>query len=367
MKDICRLYIPSRSTLCIVEINALLKKCQIPGAAVSIIDHKKSFVRVFGVANTINNTPITKETIFEIGSISKVFTALLAADIFANPGQLQDPFVKYSVKLSNDKIMRNITIEELLTHTSGFPKNLPENIRTIEQAQDYLLGKALLFKEGTNWRYSDTGTGLLEVVLQNYTNKPINQLYIEHILDPLGMAPTGIEMDYQRLQGVAQGYMENGNVAPYFTGPFPSSGGIRASAEDMLFFLMASLCFQNVPKNLRQAMKNTQTARVDVNTEDMQQGLGWNLFPLECGNGLLVTKENGKDDCQIKSAKWLPKQEFKTNKLIEKVGMTMGFTAYIGIIPQRQTGIVILLNKRILGGYIESIGRKILLKGDSTI
>lgn len=347
----------------ITTITKLMRQHQIPGAAVAIIDHNKSYIYVFGVADKTNNAPITKETIFEVGSITKLFTALLFIINTGSQNELNNSLTKYCPEFSKNQYLQKVTLEELLTHTSGLPFRLPENITTIDQAQDYLLKWQPANAIGTQWQYSNVGIGLVGILLQNKNCVPINELYRKYILKPLNMAPIGLEVDKKFQAYLAHGYMENGNAAPYFfntNGLFPSAGDIRASIKDMSRFLAVAIGLPpKVPLNLKQAMQDTQTPRLEFG--GIQQGLVWQIHSLE-DNTLLNEPE--KMNMGPLPVKWLPmnQQVFDGNKLIDKTGATMGFRAYIAVIPGKQLGIVILLNKYISNGAIVNAGRKIILK-----
>lgn len=107
-------------------ITELMQQQQIPGAAVAIVDHRKSYIYVFGVANKSINIPVSKKTIFEVGSITKIFTALEFVATSNNRHGLNDPITKYSMvgdyqQLNKNKYLWQISMEKLLTHTSGLP------------------------------------------------------------------------------------------------------------------------------------------------------------------------------------------------------------------------------------------------------
>lgn len=342
-------------------ITALMQRYKIPGAAVAIIDHNKSYIYVFGVANKSNNTPVTNRTIFEVGSITKLFTALLFVAANDDRGRLYDPLPKYYQELNKNPYLQKITMEELLTYTSGLPFTLPENIATIKQAQNYFLQWRPTSSIGTQWQYSNVGIGLVGMVLQNKQHKPISQLYKQHILDKLNMTATTIDV-YKKFQPYfAQGYKENGNAAAHSPiGLFPAAGDLKASIQDMSKFLTVAVGLSSTPLNLRQAMKNTQIPRLEVGGST-QQGLVWQIHSLR-GKDLLNEPE--KMDLGPLPVKQLPKEQqvFDDNKLIDKTGATEGFRAYVAVIPSKQLGIVILFNKYISNGAIVNAGRKIMLE-----
>ncbi|HBC71863.1 MAG TPA: hypothetical protein DEG23_00745 [Coxiellaceae bacterium] len=338
----------------------LMKKHKIPGVAIAIIDHNKSYTYVFGVANNANNTPITNKTIFEVGSITKLFTALLFTKTAGSLNiQLNDTLTEYFPELNKNQFLHKVTFEKLLTHTSGLPHNAPETIAKSYQVLDYLLHWEPINAIGTRWQYSNIGIGLVGMILQNKSHRTINQLYKEQILEPLGMNPIGVEIDKNFLPELAQSYLEDGKTAPNFFDtqePYPSAWGLKASIKDMSCFLRAAIGL-NISQDLRQAMQNTQTPRLMVG--NMQQGLVWRIHSIQ--NKTLLY-EADKMDLGLLPIKWLSKKQqvFCANKLIDKTGAHNGFRSYIAVIPSKQLGIVILLNKSISLGLITNVGRKII-------
>ncbi len=340
------------------EIAKLMRQYQIPGAAVAIIDGGKPYTYVFGIASETNNTPVTNNTIFEVGSITKLFTALLCVAAQNQPG---NPLIKYYPIFSNNPYLQKITLEELLTYTSKLPFELPTNIKTMSQMQSYLLKWRPTNVLDLQWQYSNVGIGLLGIALQNKDHKKIDQLYRKYILEQLDMKHTGIEINKKFWPYFAQGHKEDGNITPYSFDShsfYSSAGGMKSNIQDMSRFLTIAAGLQNTPLNLKQAMENTQTPRLEVNGS--QQGLVWQIHSL-IDHALLNEPE--KMNLGPLPAKWLPKnqQVFDPNKLIDKTGATNGFRAYIAVIPGKQRGIVILLNKYIPNGAIVNTGRRIVL------
>jgi len=117
-------------------------------------------------------------------------------------------------------------------------------------------------------------------------------------------------------------------------------------------------------KKLQEAMRTTQTPQFDV--EGKQQGLIWQIHSLKNKNLLNEPKNVVLGPLNIKPIS-KSQQIYDPNKLMDKTGATDGFKAYIAVIPETKTGIVILLNKYIPNGAIVNLGRKIILeelKGD---
>jgi len=333
-------------------VTGLMREYNIPGAAVCILDHGKTSISTFGITNKINNHSVTEQTIFEIGPITKIFTALLFVVTSNNPNQINEYLVKYYPELSKNEHLSKITFADLLTYTSGLGFELPKDVDSKSKWHKYLLQWRPIYQIGSKWQYSNVAIGLVGEALEYKFDASIGNLYVKHILQPLKMKPL-------RQYYLAKGYKKNNEPANYNPGLFMSSGSIRASITDMSCMLNLAAGMPNQPKKLQEAMRITQTPIFDVG--DKQQGLIWQITSLKNKNLITDSKNMSLGPLDIKP---IPKsqQVYNPNKLMDKTGATDGFRAYIGVIPETKTGIVILFNKHIPKGAIVNLGRKIILE-----
>lgn len=333
-------------------VTGLMREYNIPGAAVCVLDHGKTSIHTFGITNKINNHPVTEQTIFEIGSITKILTALLFVVTSNNPDQINEYLVKYCPELNKNEYLRKITFADLLTYTSGLGFELPKDIDNKSKWYKYLLQWRPIYQIGSKWQHSNVAIGLVGEALEYKFNASIGNLYVKHILQPLKMKP--LHQYY-----LAKGYKKNNEPANYNPELFLASDGIRASIKDMSCILNLAAGLPNQPKKLQEAMRITQTPIFDVG--DKQQGLVWRINSLNNKNLLTESKNMSFDPLDIKP---IPKlqQLYNPNKLMDKTGATDGFRAYIGVIPETKTGIVVLFNKHIPKSITVGFGRKILLE-----
>lgn len=344
-------------------ISSWMKENDIPGAAVEIYINGIPHSYYFGYANRDKKIPVTEKTIFEIGSLTKIFTnLLLAEEVNSGKIKLDESIGQYIPDLSVvNSTLKNLTFLNLATHTTGLPFDVPEQIKTRSQLKNYFADWNPSSAIGSQWGYSNINIGLLGYALEAVTHQNINQMYRQKILLPLGMEPIAITVPKKYLMYYAQGYLENGKtVESSKLNVFPSAWAMKASGHDMLLFLKAATGLPGVPNTIAQAMKITQQSY--VKTKDMEQGLGWiinndiqknsNILlypPLEMNRGPL-------------SAKFLTQTEQKHTgvTLIDKTGGTKGFRSYLGVIPSSKLGIVILANRYVPNSKITKIGREIL-------
>ncbi len=201
------------------------------------------------------------EAIYEIGSITKVFTAVLLADM-VNRGEvaLADPLAKFlpkSVKVL-ERNGKQITLQDLATHRSGLPR-LPTNLApkdptnpyadyTVENLYTFLNSYALPRDIGAQEEYSNLGMGLLGHALALRAGKGYEALLRERILTPLSMTSTVITLTPALRARLAPGHDAKGAPVPNWDLPtLAGAGAIRSSVNDMLKFAGAACGIQQTP------------------------------------------------------------------------------------------------------------------------
>ena len=180
-----------------VYVQAQLLKQHVPGLALEVVQNGKVVKQKgYGLADVERNVPVTPDTVFEIGSITKQFTAT-AIMLLVDGGKigLDDKISRYRDGLPD--AWNAVTIRQLLSHTSGIPDyeeimgyGSYRNLMTAKQVIALAAGKPLDFAPGTQWRYSNTGYFLLTLALEKITNQPYIQFVQTRILSPLGMTHT---------------------------------------------------------------------------------------------------------------------------------------------------------------------------------
>jgi CubicO group peptidase (beta-lactamase class C family) len=226
--------------------------------------------RVVAYGNLANGDPrpLDGDTIFEIGSVTKVFTSLLLADMVNRKEvALDDPAAKYvpgNVRMP-ERSGKAITLHDLCTHTSGLPR-IPSNFKpqdphnpyadySVDDLYQFLSGYTLPRDPGSEFEYSNLGGGLLGHVLAYRAGTDYVSLIRTRITEPLGMLDTGIALSSSMQQRMATGH--SGMLAPTANWDLPTlagAGALRSSANDMLTFLEALLGYKESP--LGPAIKN---------------------------------------------------------------------------------------------------------------
>jgi serine-type D-Ala-D-Ala carboxypeptidase/endopeptidase len=298
------------------------------GVAVGVQRGDHSWFVGSGTAGPGRPSPPLADTIFEIGSVTKVFTAmLLAALVEDGTVTLQDPVQEYlpaHVKLPVRG--RPITLADLATHTAGLPR-LPHrfilrSLRhrrnpyawfTVDDLYAGLTDTRLRRAPGGAPRYSNLGYGLLGHVLAVRVGRSYEELIAERICRPLELTDTVMQVPEAARRRFAQGHNRRGQPVPHWDLPvLAGAGALRSTVDDLLVFLRVQL--GEGEHALARAATLTQATR--VRHRGMAVGLGWTRGPL------LSTD----------------------HELLFHNGGTGGFRSFVGIVPATHTAVAVLSN-----------------------
>jgi D-alanyl-D-alanine-carboxypeptidase/D-alanyl-D-alanine-endopeptidase len=223
---------------------------------------------------------------FEIGSITKVFTALLLADMVERGEvKLDDPVAMYLPKgtLVPSRAGREITLEDLATHSSGLPRDATNlDLQQVNpfagygptQLYEFLARYTLTRDPGERVEYSNVGATLLGHVLTLRAGKTYEQLLRTRILEPLGMKDTATNLSDAQRRRMAQGYDGALEPAPLWdVDALIGAGSIRSTAADMLIFAEAWMQPREHP--LKRAMERLLAVSRPGSAPSMEMSLGW--------------------------------------------------------------------------------------------
>jgi CubicO group peptidase (beta-lactamase class C family)/subtilisin family serine protease len=324
----------------------VMKEYNIPGMAIGITINGKRYFYNFGIASRTTKRKVTEETLFEIGSISKTFTATLAA--YAQTGgylSLTDPVSKY-LPFLRESSWDNIRLIDLATHTAGgFPLQLPGEIKDSLQLMNYYKQWRPQFPVGSYRVYANPGIGLLGVIAAHSMHQSFVDLIEKTLFPKLGLTYSYIDVPPEKMDEYAQGY--NNADSPVRVNPAilaAETYGVKSCTGDLLQYAEANMQVVKVGEHLQQAISATHTGyfKCGVLTQDLiweQYSYPTNLDVLLAGNSdTIILQPNPATRIDPE----LPPQ---TGVLINKTGSTNGFSAYILFIPAKKTGIVMLANK----------------------
>lgn len=257
------------------------------GLVVGLLHGGQTEVYTYGQVEAGKKPAPTRDTLFEIGSVTKTFTAILLAEM-ARRGQvkLDEPvqaLLPQGVKVPA-RGGKQITLAHLSTHHSGLPR-LPGNFKPVDPKNpyaDYTVDKMFAFLSshelrrdpGEKYQYSNLGVGLLGQALAARGKKSYEELLREVVLAPLGMKDTSIRLSPAQQKRFARGHAD-GTVVPAWDIPaLTGAGGLRSSVDDMLTFLRANLGLNET--SLARAMAATHQKRAEVR-KGMSIALGWHI------------------------------------------------------------------------------------------
>ena len=281
----------------------------------------------YGTLTMNGKEPVDKNSVYEIGSISKVFTCIALADmVLKGEMNLEDPAEKYlpeTVKMP----MRNggkITLGHLAANISALPR-MPLNFRprdpgnpyadyTVENLYAFLSAYTLQRNIGEKYEYSNLGMGLLGHILGLKAGMGYEQLIVDRICRVLGMDDTRITLTTDMKNRLAKGHNPVSEVPNWDIPALAGAGALRSTAEDMLTFLGANMGTERTP--LLEATAMTHEPRVDA-AEGMKVGLGWHI------------RDNGR------------------TQIVWHNGGTGGYRAFCGFIKDQKIGVVVLSNMNI--------------------
>jgi D-alanyl-D-alanine-carboxypeptidase/D-alanyl-D-alanine-endopeptidase len=298
--------------------------------------------RIIGYGSTTKGVarPLDGDTVFEIGSITKVFTALLLADaVERGEVALTDPVARFlPTAVRVPERGRAITLGDLASHMSGLPR-LPSNMTpkdqnnpyadyTVEQLYAFLSSHQLARDVGAQYEYSNLGGGLLGHVLALRAGMSYEALVEMRITRPLGMASTRITLSDAMRARLASGYTSTLQPAANWDLPtLAGAGALRSTVNDLLLFASAAVGARSTP--LDKAFARMLATRHPTPAPGLQIALGWHVFTT-----------NDHD-------------------VVWHDGGTGGYRTFLGFDPVARTAVVALSNAGTLAG-VNDIGRHML-------
>lgn len=307
---------------------AYVSKRKNAALAIGGMQQGHSFFRGFGKISPTNPVPPDPQTIYEIGSITKVFTGLVLANLI-NDGivDLDDSIRLYlpsAVARSLPAVVQTITLRQLATHTSGLPRfsdwlssdrSDPANPYKNYTASDLYADLAtvkLLSSPGQKHEYSNLGMGLLGHLLSLKTAQPYEDLVKKLVCEPLWMSDTTIHLTPQQQKRLVLGHSANGSLTSNWDfDVLAPAGAFRSTLADLLTFIQANLNETETPMTAMFQRSHQPSFKVN---NSFSLGLAWHILTL-------------------------PK-----NDLYCHSGGTGGYKSFLVFEQATQTGVVILSN-----------------------
>ncbi|MDX9927547.1 MAG: serine hydrolase [Bacteroidales bacterium] len=301
-------------------------------AALVAKDGQVIYTRAFGMANLELNVPMQPDMVFRIGSITKQFTAVAILQLMEQGKlSLQDDITKFIPDYPTQAY--TITIEHLLTHTSGIKSytNLPgyiENVRT-DMKPDELINtfknQPMEFAPGTKWNYNNSGYFLLGYIIEKVTGKSYPDYIQENFFTPLGMTSTCYGSDTKIIKNRAYGYQQGGDGVANsdycsMTQPY-SAGSIMSTVGDLFKWHQALYAGKLVKK---ETLEKAVTEYRLSNGKGSGYGYGWFLSQLQ---GSPTVEHGGGIFGYLTSSVYLPKEDVYVALFSNSTAKAPEFTA----------------------------------------
>jgi D-alanyl-D-alanine-carboxypeptidase/D-alanyl-D-alanine-endopeptidase len=310
-----------------------LSRSRNPGLSVAVIvrdpqsGQLETMLLNYGKISKEQDQPVTSKTIYEIGSITKVFTGILLAEK-VNDGtvKLEDPIQKYMPDNMQAPQYKDTPIKlvDLATHRSGLPRDINSNDPAM--LYPWLNGFKPAHAPGSQYVYSNLGYMLLGDILSRLSQNSFSSLEFASVSKPLGLMDTREVLTDEENERLAQGYNYDGSKAPYFldSSAMSSAGYLHSTLQDLTRFLLVNMEPDSTP--LASSIKLTQTMQAEGRNPGSGIGLGWEI-----------------------DNPGTPKER------ISKGGGTPGFTSYISFAADGSSGFVLLTNGQMVDTLASSM------------
>ncbi len=309
------------------------------GIIVGVIEPQGRRIISYGHRNAGDTRPLDGDTVFEIASVTKVFTALLLADMGERKEvALADPVAKYLDFKIPERNGRTITLVDLATHTSGLPF-MPENAPALNDPaaakysaadlKQYIASYQLKRDIGSEWDYSNLGYWLLSEALSSRAGMNYEDLVRKRVVASLKLTNTDFALSPKMKTNLAVGHDAALQPAPIAAtlgiySIMPAGGGLYSTANDLLGVLSVAMGYERLP--LTPAMEITVNTRRPAGRGE-EQALGWTVI--------------GTGDDQI----------------IFRDGGSFGYASSMAWDPKKRIGVVVLSNQL---GSVDDIARHLL-------
>ncbi|MGG6135119.1 class C beta-lactamase [Pantoea allii] len=326
-------------------ITPLMEQEGIPGMSVAVLYKGRPQYLNFGVADTASDRRVTENTLFELGSVSKTFTGVLAGVMMRNSQlHLNDPVQKYWPALKGPQ-WQAIKMVHLATYSAGgMPLQLPASVTDQDTLLTYLQQWQPDAAPGTQRRYSNVSLGLLGYLM---IKGEFEEAMQKNVFTPLRLTRTFYRVPASMMFDYAWGYKDG---QPVRVSPGMLSAetyGVKSTARDMMTFMQANANPNGLSSGntvLRNGMITAQSRYLTAGK--LSQGLGWESYPWPMATQTIVDASDNNMALQAQPATLLnPPKPADRASWIHKTGSTNGFGAYIAFIPQLNSGVVMLANK----------------------
>ncbi len=326
-------------------IRPLMAEHDVPGMAVAVTVNGQAMFFQYGVASSASKTPVSETTLFEIGSISKTFTATMAtyAQVLGKLSMDDHPS-RYMPALKGRDIDQ-ASLLHLGTYTAGgLPLQFPDEVGDAQVRKYFQTWKATA-AAGSQREYSNPSLGLFGHLTALALKSDFRNAMETQIFPKLGLQHSYLKVPKTAMRNYAWGYNQANQAIRMNPGALAApTYGVKSSAADMLRYLQVNIDASGLAPTMQRALAATHVGYFKVGS--MVQGLGWEQFPYPVTLAHLL---DGNSEGMIFDAN--PAQKISAPSapvaatLFSKTGSTGGFGGYVAFVPEQKIGIVMLANK----------------------
>lgn len=327
-------------------IRPIMREHKVPGMAIAVtVDGRRTFAN-YGVASKETNAPVTENTLFELGSISKTFTGTLAS--YAKVmGKLSfdDHPSKYVPALSGSAIDK-ATLVHLGTYTAGgLPLQFPDEVESDADMLTYFSNWKPAAEPGKQRRYSNPSISLFGHAAGLAMGGSFAQALETELFPKLGLKHSYVTVPESAAGSYAWGYGKADKPIRVNPGVFDAEAyGVKSSAADMIRFVEANIRPEQFDNALRRAIEGTHVGYFD--SGKMVQGLGWEQYSYPVSLEQLLDGNSRTMALDAKAVTGLRPPKLPNGAtLYNKTGSTNGFGGYVAFVPEKKIGVVMLANR----------------------
>ncbi|MBZ2185966.1 MAG: beta-lactamase [Bryobacter sp.] len=323
------------------------REYQVPGMAVAVtVDGRRLFFS-FGVAERDSGRRVDEETIFEIGSVSKVFTAMLVAYAEAR-GQLgwSESVSRLMPELAGTSFDR-VNVLNLATYTAGgLPLQFPDGVKSERDMVAFYRGWRPERPPGAFRVYSNPSIGLAGHLAAQRLGGSFTEWLERRLFPMMGLRETFVVVPEERQSDYAYGYNAEGKAVRVTPGVLDAEAyGVKTSARSLIGMVEQVMSPGQIRDgDLRKAVEASRRGYFRIGRTT--QGLGWEMYDWPVAVEDLVAGNSAKMAMEANAAEAIvPPGPVRDDVLLNKTGSTNGFGAYVAMAPGRRMGIVMLANR----------------------
>ncbi|MTV38543.1 class C beta-lactamase [Duganella radicis] len=325
----------------------IMREYDVPGIAVAVTVNGKPSYFSYGLASKEDHKPVSEHTLFELGSVSKTFTATMVTyGVAQGKLSLDDHPSRHMPQLKGSAIDQ-ATMLNFGTYTAGgLPLQVPDEVKNTEASMLAFLRdfKPVAAPDQVR-KYSNPSLGVFGHAASLAMKTSQADILEKRLLPKLGMRNTYIRVPRSAMSNYAWGYNKDNQPVRMRDELFSVEAyGVRSSSADLIRYVQANIDPSHLDDAVRRAIEGTHIGyfKTGVNT----QGLGWERYPYPVSLEHLLEGNSNTMSREVNpTVRLSPPLPASNNTWYNKTGATGGFSSYVAFVPEKKIGIVILANR----------------------